>query len=322
MPSPEALAKLSPHDLQVLIHDVLARLQAVPEWRDFTANIDQLVHEINALPADYAQTRAPLLDPDCTYTHCESANAKGYGCETHVVQTADGFLLTVFRVYKGLPAGKPPVLLSHGLVDTSFSWILSSPNTTLGYMLADAGYDVWLGNVRGNKYGRGHVTYSEFDPKLWDSSFDEQGEYDVPSTIDYALSANGASKIAVVGHSQGCTQMFGAMQQHPSLESKVSLFVALAPAGYFRHLNNWLVRLAAGFYVADIAQLFGIDQFLNLPDDLQARLPVICDKSPKLVYSLLAVILGDNPGEIDLEKMEVICAQSLGWTSMHNMGTK
>ena len=35
------------------------------------------------------------------------------------------------------------------------------------YMLADLGYDVWLGNARGNTYSRSHVNITADDPEFW-----------------------------------------------------------------------------------------------------------------------------------------------------------
>jgi hypothetical protein len=43
-------------------------------------------------------------------------------------------------------------------------------NIITAYVLADAGYDVWLGNSRGNSYGVKHVNMTAANPKFWDFS--------------------------------------------------------------------------------------------------------------------------------------------------------
>nr|CAD7398818.1 unnamed protein product [Timema cristinae] len=40
-----------------------------------------------------------------------------------------------------------------------------------GYNLVDAGYDVWLGNNRGNSYSRKHVNLTTSNKKYWDFRF-------------------------------------------------------------------------------------------------------------------------------------------------------
>lgn len=64
--------------------------------------------------------------------------------------------------------GKPAILIQHGLLSCSSCWVENLANESLGFMLADAGVDVWLGNNRGNKYSRSHVSLSPDDPRFWE----------------------------------------------------------------------------------------------------------------------------------------------------------
>lgn len=69
---------------------------------------------------------------------------------------------------------------------SSADWLLSGPEKALAFILADLGYDVWLGNARGNTYSKRHVNMSNEDANFWDFSWHEMAKYDIAAEIDYA----------------------------------------------------------------------------------------------------------------------------------------
>ena len=103
-------------------------------------------------------------------------------------------------------AQRKPVVLQHGLLDNSGTWLVPTVEKQLPPQLIAEGYDVWMLNNRGNINSYEHIDpkkYSVFrgDSPYWDFSFDEMAEFDVAANLDYVLAQTGAKKVTWIGHS-------------------------------------------------------------------------------------------------------------------------
>lgn len=178
----------------------------------------------------------------------------GYTAEEHVVQTKDGYLLGVHRLAwkKGeedmrVNAGpnsiqKRVAYLHHGLLMNSEVWVcLTDAQRCLPFVLLERGFDVWLGNNRGNKYSKKSVKYPPTSTEFWNFSIDDFAFHDIPDSIEYILHYTQQPSLSYIGFSQGTAQAFASLAVHPKLNDQVNVFIALAPAMSPAGLSNGIV---------------------------------------------------------------------------------
>ncbi|XP_022210801.1 lipase 3-like [Drosophila obscura] len=172
-----------------------------------------------------------------------------YPVEQHKLTTSDGYILTIFRIPYSLSdgetqgQGKPVVFLQHGITGSSDDWLLNGPKSGLAYLLADAGFDVWLGNSRGNSNGRENQKLKPSNEKFWKFSWHEIGAYDLPAQIDYVLRITNQAALHFIGHSQGGTAYLVMLAEHPEYNEKISTTNLLAPLAFCSNMESKLMTL-------------------------------------------------------------------------------
>lgn len=236
------------------------------------------------------------LSDASSYTNLDSKQlitTNGYPLETHPVVTEDGYIVTLFRI----PRRGPPVLLVHGIGDSSDSWLILGPLDSLAFNLYDVGFDVWLYNARGNKYSKEH-TMSLPRKQYWNFSYEEMGSRDLPATIDYILLNTSQSKLSYVGFSQGTTIFFVMASMRPEYNSKINHAVLLAPVAWVSHLKSPFIdaltqNLKQLAFLADqlgLYELFPHSPLLNLYHanvcNKTSPARVLCDTEYYITYGL------------------------------------
>jgi len=229
----------------------------------------------------------PVIKPsDTTEGYLEQY---GINVSEHFVTTDDNYILRMFRLSR---PGSPVVLLQHGVLASSWCWLVNTPEKSLGIALWKKGYDVWLTNSRGNTYSRNHTKYTPFlNKEFWDYTFDDMGNNDVIANVKHILGITLKGTLTFVGWSQGTTQMFIAAQgRHKAyLDKHVNLFVALSPVTYMTHQTSIILDIVKVFKLGAIVEKIWPFAILDLP-----QLPAIADFFCYATHGTLCTITVDS----------------------------
>ena len=182
--------------------------------------------------------------------------------------------------------------------------------------MVDHGFDVWLGNTRGNTYSRSHTNLDpNTDEDFWNFDWDDAAQNDLPAVIDYILEETKRDTINYVGHSMGSTEMLVLLSEQPNQNAKLNKVVLLAPVAFMGHVQGAMATFAP--YVNTLESLLGSSELFpdmkwttwlghNVCNDPTNLSFFICtslarnnlDVSPNQLNSSMLPIYMDNwPGE-------------------------
>uniref|UniRef100_A0A914WPK3 Lipase n=1 Tax=Plectus sambesii TaxID=2011161 RepID=A0A914WPK3_9BILA len=251
----------------------------------------------------------------------------GYPAERHQVTTDDGYILELHRVPYGKgssPGGnRPVVFLQHGLECSSSNWVTNLPSESAAYIFADAGFDVWMGNFRGNTYSQKHVSLSPSSHDFWKFSWDEMAKHDLPAMINYVLAQTGQSQLHYMGHSMGTMTAFAQFSADPVLRAKIKNFFGLGPVATIGHCQGFITHIAKFLPQLEyLIHLIGEDQFLPSNWFIKLVADVICAAIPDknhLCDNVLFLIAGPESNQFNDTRVAVYVSHTPADTSTQNM---
>ncbi|KAF2905645.1 hypothetical protein ILUMI_00535 [Ignelater luminosus] len=268
----------------------------------------------------------------------------GYPVEGYTVVTEDGYLLQLFRIGSGIHNSewdsdqndsqkdiknhnsqsdsslkRPAVLLIPGIESSALDFVIGGPDQSLAFILADNGFDVFLGNVRGSRFGRTHKTLDpDHDPAFWRFCWEDIAVKDLPAIIDTIYSTARPEHLMYVGHMQGSTLFYIMASEKAEYRDRVHVMITLGPIAFLGNTKNLMLKLAsekkdlAGW----ITRNFGQNEFKpskeamedgGMQDCLRSKDEIMCKHS-------FFLLNGYNSNQLNMTTVERLMKNMLKYT--------
>jgi gastric triacylglycerol lipase len=159
------------------------------------------------------------------------------------------------------------IFFQHGVIGDARCWV-SQYNDSVAFLFWRAGYDVWLGNNRGNLYAKKHVTWKPSDGQFWNFRFEsnnyflaytkssllEIGYYDLDASVEYIKSTTSEGKIIYVGFSMGATTglIYASMRPTKAFES-LQIMISIAPCTHFMYAADSVLK-----YIVPVSEIMQV----------------------------------------------------------------
>ena len=274
----------------------------------FYGNNNIIIDKLNDYTEKHILSQSSLSTPvQHISTYQKMINQAGYYFEEHKICTEDGYILTAWRIpcllnetNMDLYKKRKPVILQHGLIDSSYTWLLLDKEHSLPFLLVDNKFDVWLTNTRGNAVSFEHENPKEFDSakidsKYWNFSFHEMAVYDLPANVDYIKEKTGFEKVDYICHSQGGLIYFIMYTMNQKfIEDNFDHFISLGTVITTFTSESNLIKLGSYSKFPEIVDTLHINNILCFNKFFYDAISNFCKFFNRPCYNIVKFIVSNN----------------------------
>ncbi|ODM93308.1 Lipase member K [Orchesella cincta] len=248
----------------------------------------------------------------------EEINYRGYDARTYTILSKDGYYTAVYRISGGKNSpprkGKKSVLIFHGYGASAKSWIIQPGSRNLAFTLVDAGYEVWLGNMRGTTPSKNHTHLNaDKDLEYWKFGVESMSTLDLPPLVDLILRETETDKLYYACHSWGCGMYTAALVDVPELNNKFKAGFFLAPSVFFGSVYNPIMVLfppVTGTPLESLLFWLLRGKVNGEPNAIATSLGLVTEKICEWSYlrcgicdNILFAIYGTDPEQLDYAEL-------------------